>query len=188
MKLVTEASQKGVDSYSRDGFIRTTLLAKSSMPSFSSKSYFKIPKETEGKLTRYREISKIDHSKHLIEEYDEIYEEDLTNNEEAENRFVNEDLSQNLVDEEGGSASLNGDLGHNVYIKLPEGVNVKKGKVLRLKAEFVAAALASAELVSISRLAAELNKNEMTIGKLYLDNQGQLNRVIIMKIVNVLSI
>ncbi|GBN17175.1 hypothetical protein AVEN_242680-1 [Araneus ventricosus] len=48
--------------------------------------------------------------------------------------------------------------------------------------EFAAAVLAYAELVSISRLAAELDKNEMTLGKLYLDNQGQLNSEIIMKI------
>ncbi|GBL98681.1 hypothetical protein AVEN_19724-1 [Araneus ventricosus] len=49
VKLVTEASQKAVGSNYRDGFIRTTLLSRSSMPSFSSKSYFKVPKETEGK-------------------------------------------------------------------------------------------------------------------------------------------
>ncbi|GBL79008.1 hypothetical protein AVEN_48966-1 [Araneus ventricosus] len=49
IKLVTEASQKVVSSNSRDGFIRTTLLSRSSMPNFSSKSYFKVPKETEGK-------------------------------------------------------------------------------------------------------------------------------------------
>ncbi|GBM51386.1 hypothetical protein AVEN_168772-1 [Araneus ventricosus] len=49
VKLVTQASQKAVGSTSRDGFIRTTLLSRSSMPSFSSKCYFKIPKETEGK-------------------------------------------------------------------------------------------------------------------------------------------
>ncbi|GBM49211.1 hypothetical protein AVEN_158185-1 [Araneus ventricosus] len=49
IKLVTEVSQKDVGSNSRDGFIRTTLLSRSSMPSFSSKSYFKVPKETEGK-------------------------------------------------------------------------------------------------------------------------------------------
>ncbi|GBM46598.1 hypothetical protein AVEN_95596-1 [Araneus ventricosus] len=34
VKLVTKASQKVVDSYSRDGFMRTTLLSRSSMPSF----------------------------------------------------------------------------------------------------------------------------------------------------------
>ncbi|GBO27447.1 hypothetical protein AVEN_148315-1 [Araneus ventricosus] len=50
VKLVTVASQKeAVSSNSRDGFIRTTLLSRSSMPSFSSKSFFNIPKETEGK-------------------------------------------------------------------------------------------------------------------------------------------
>ncbi|GBL62395.1 hypothetical protein AVEN_101522-1 [Araneus ventricosus] len=49
VKLVTEASQKVVDSNSRDGFIRTTLLSISTMPGFSSKSYFKVLKETEGK-------------------------------------------------------------------------------------------------------------------------------------------
>ncbi|GBM60368.1 hypothetical protein AVEN_79960-1 [Araneus ventricosus] len=54
-------------------------------------------------------ISKNGHSKHLIEEYNEIYEEDLTNDEEAENRFVNEeeediDLSQNLIDEVSGAS------------------------------------------------------------------------------------
>ncbi|GBL74725.1 hypothetical protein AVEN_243599-1 [Araneus ventricosus] len=49
MKLVTDTSQKVVGSNSRDGFIRTTLLSRPSMPSFSSKSYFKVPKETEGK-------------------------------------------------------------------------------------------------------------------------------------------
>ncbi|GBL73363.1 hypothetical protein AVEN_159386-1 [Araneus ventricosus] len=49
VKLLTEASQKVVGSNSRDDFKRTTLLSRSSMPSFSSKSYFKLPKETEGK-------------------------------------------------------------------------------------------------------------------------------------------
>ncbi|GBN09653.1 hypothetical protein AVEN_6498-1 [Araneus ventricosus] len=49
VKLVTEVSQTAVGSNSIDGFIRTTLLSRSSMPSFSSKSYFKVPKETEGK-------------------------------------------------------------------------------------------------------------------------------------------
>ncbi|GBM46611.1 hypothetical protein AVEN_95606-1 [Araneus ventricosus] len=49
VKLVTEASQKVVGSNSRDGFIRTTLLLRSSMPSFSSKFYFKVPKENEDK-------------------------------------------------------------------------------------------------------------------------------------------
>ncbi|GBM88191.1 hypothetical protein AVEN_57948-1 [Araneus ventricosus] len=49
VKLVTEASQKVVGSNSRDGFIRTTLLSRSSMPSFTSKSSFKVPKETAGK-------------------------------------------------------------------------------------------------------------------------------------------
>ncbi|GBN89202.1 hypothetical protein AVEN_39737-1 [Araneus ventricosus] len=34
LKLVTEASQKVMGSNSRDGFIRTTLLSRSSMPSF----------------------------------------------------------------------------------------------------------------------------------------------------------
>lgn len=43
VKLVTEASQKVVGFSSRDGFIRTTLLSRSSMPSFSSKSKFKLP-------------------------------------------------------------------------------------------------------------------------------------------------
>ncbi|GBM50003.1 hypothetical protein AVEN_210110-1 [Araneus ventricosus] len=50
VKLVTEAPQKVVGSNSRDGFIRTTLLSRSSMPNFSSKSHFKVPKETEGKF------------------------------------------------------------------------------------------------------------------------------------------
>ncbi|GBM95908.1 hypothetical protein AVEN_119553-1 [Araneus ventricosus] len=49
VKMVTEASQKVVGSNCRGGFIRTTLLSGSPMPSFSSKSYFKVPKETEGK-------------------------------------------------------------------------------------------------------------------------------------------
>ncbi|GBO24129.1 hypothetical protein AVEN_45398-1 [Araneus ventricosus] len=49
VKLVTKASQKVICSNSRDGFIRTTLLSRSKMPSFSSKSYLKVPKETEGK-------------------------------------------------------------------------------------------------------------------------------------------
>ncbi|GBM55071.1 hypothetical protein AVEN_145133-1 [Araneus ventricosus] len=49
VKLVTEASQKVVGSNSRDGFMKTTLLSRPSMPKFSSKSYFKVPKETEGK-------------------------------------------------------------------------------------------------------------------------------------------
>ncbi|GBO02969.1 hypothetical protein AVEN_126276-1 [Araneus ventricosus] len=49
VKLVTEASQNVVGSNSRDGFIRTTFLSRSSMPSFSIKSYFKVPKETEGR-------------------------------------------------------------------------------------------------------------------------------------------
>ncbi|GBN39799.1 hypothetical protein AVEN_273552-1 [Araneus ventricosus] len=49
VKLVTQASQKGVGSNSRDDFIRTILFSRSPMPSFSSKSYFKVPKETEGK-------------------------------------------------------------------------------------------------------------------------------------------
>ncbi|GBL96396.1 hypothetical protein AVEN_43714-1 [Araneus ventricosus] len=49
VKLVTEASQKVVGSNSRDGFIRTALISRSSMLSFSSKSYFKVPKETEYK-------------------------------------------------------------------------------------------------------------------------------------------
>ncbi|GBM38078.1 hypothetical protein AVEN_40957-1 [Araneus ventricosus] len=49
VKLVTEASQKVVSSNSTDGFIRTTLLSRSSMKCFSRKSYFKVPKETEGK-------------------------------------------------------------------------------------------------------------------------------------------
>ncbi|GBM79045.1 hypothetical protein AVEN_264889-1 [Araneus ventricosus] len=49
-ELVTEASQKFVGSNSRDSFIRTTLLSRSSMPGFSSKSYFKVLKETKGKL------------------------------------------------------------------------------------------------------------------------------------------
>ncbi|GBN86999.1 hypothetical protein AVEN_195469-1 [Araneus ventricosus] len=46
--LVTEVSQKIVSSNSRDGFIKTTLLSRSSVTSFSRKSYFKVPKETEG--------------------------------------------------------------------------------------------------------------------------------------------
>ncbi|GBN34969.1 hypothetical protein AVEN_272099-1 [Araneus ventricosus] len=41
VKLVTKASQKFIGSNSRDGFNRTTLL--------SSKSNFKVPKETEGR-------------------------------------------------------------------------------------------------------------------------------------------
>lgn len=45
VKLVTEASQKVVGPNSRDGFIRSTLHSRSSMPSFSSKSKFKLPKE-----------------------------------------------------------------------------------------------------------------------------------------------
>ncbi|GBM41951.1 hypothetical protein AVEN_112111-1 [Araneus ventricosus] len=49
VKLVTEASQKAIPSNSRDGFIRTTVFSRSSMPSFSSKSYSKVTKETEGK-------------------------------------------------------------------------------------------------------------------------------------------
>ncbi|GBM24085.1 hypothetical protein AVEN_38283-1 [Araneus ventricosus] len=49
VNLVTEALQKTVGSNSRDGFIRTTFLSRSSMSSFSSKSYFKVPKETEDK-------------------------------------------------------------------------------------------------------------------------------------------
>lgn len=49
VKLVTEASQKVVGSDARDGFIRSTLLSRSSMPSFSSKCYFKLPKETKDK-------------------------------------------------------------------------------------------------------------------------------------------
>ncbi|GBN02027.1 hypothetical protein AVEN_152727-1 [Araneus ventricosus] len=49
VKLATEASHKVVDSNSRNGFIRTTLLSRISMPSVSSKSYFDAPKETEGK-------------------------------------------------------------------------------------------------------------------------------------------
>ncbi|GBL82325.1 hypothetical protein AVEN_252488-1 [Araneus ventricosus] len=44
VKQVTEASQKVVGSNSRHGFIRTTFILR-----FSSKSYFKVPKETEGK-------------------------------------------------------------------------------------------------------------------------------------------
>ncbi|GBN79721.1 hypothetical protein AVEN_23248-1 [Araneus ventricosus] len=47
--FVTEASQKVVGSNSRDGFIRTTLLSICSIPGFSSKSYFNVLKETEGK-------------------------------------------------------------------------------------------------------------------------------------------
>ncbi|GBM74723.1 hypothetical protein AVEN_274856-1 [Araneus ventricosus] len=48
VKLVTRASQKAFGSNSRDGFIRTKLLSRSSVPRFSSKSYFKVPKEIEG--------------------------------------------------------------------------------------------------------------------------------------------
>ncbi|GBO01256.1 hypothetical protein AVEN_207573-1 [Araneus ventricosus] len=48
VKLVNEASEKIVSSNSRDGFMKTTLLSRSSMPSFSRKSYFKVPRETEG--------------------------------------------------------------------------------------------------------------------------------------------
>lgn len=43
VKLVTEASQKVVGSSNRDGFIRTTLLSRATMPSFSSKSSFILP-------------------------------------------------------------------------------------------------------------------------------------------------
>ncbi|GBM38235.1 hypothetical protein AVEN_199189-1 [Araneus ventricosus] len=43
VKLVTEASQKAVGSNSRDAFVRTTLLSRSSMSSFSNKFYFKVP-------------------------------------------------------------------------------------------------------------------------------------------------
>ncbi|GBN23534.1 hypothetical protein AVEN_102269-1 [Araneus ventricosus] len=49
VKLVTEASQKFAGSNSRDCFIRTTLLSRSSIPSFSNKPYFNVPKETESK-------------------------------------------------------------------------------------------------------------------------------------------
>ncbi|GBM14015.1 hypothetical protein AVEN_166199-1 [Araneus ventricosus] len=49
VKLVTQASQKAFGSNSRDGFIITTLLSISSMPSFSSKSYFKVPKKLASK-------------------------------------------------------------------------------------------------------------------------------------------
>ncbi|XP_050502649.1 uncharacterized protein LOC126881949 [Diabrotica virgifera virgifera] len=43
VKLVTEASSKLVGAKNRDGFIRTTLLSRASMPSFSSKQDFKVP-------------------------------------------------------------------------------------------------------------------------------------------------
>ena len=43
VKLVTEASSKLVGEKNRDGFIRTTLLSRASMPSFSSKRDFKVP-------------------------------------------------------------------------------------------------------------------------------------------------
>ncbi|GBM10212.1 hypothetical protein AVEN_177481-1 [Araneus ventricosus] len=54
MGTMCEASNRGITKsrrfqFQRDGFIRTTLLSRSSMPSFSSKYYFKVPKETEGK-------------------------------------------------------------------------------------------------------------------------------------------
>lgn len=42
VKLVTEASSKVVGAKNRDGFIRTTLLSRASMPSFSSKQDFKV--------------------------------------------------------------------------------------------------------------------------------------------------
>ncbi|XP_050514600.1 uncharacterized protein LOC126889917 [Diabrotica virgifera virgifera] len=43
VKLVTEASSKLVGAKNRDGFIRTTLLSRASMLSFSSKQDFKVP-------------------------------------------------------------------------------------------------------------------------------------------------
>jgi hypothetical protein len=43
VKLVTEASSKLVGVKNRDGFIRTTLLSRASMPSFSSKCSFNVP-------------------------------------------------------------------------------------------------------------------------------------------------
>lgn len=46
VKLVTEASGKVCGAESRDGFIRTTLLSRSSMPNFTSKSVFKVPSAT----------------------------------------------------------------------------------------------------------------------------------------------
>lgn len=46
VKLVTDASRKVCGAESRDGFIRTTLLSRSSMPNFTSKSDFKVPSAT----------------------------------------------------------------------------------------------------------------------------------------------
>lgn len=43
VKLVTEASGKVCGAESRDGFIRTTLLSRSTMPNFAHKSDFKVP-------------------------------------------------------------------------------------------------------------------------------------------------
>ena len=43
VKLVTEASQKVCGPGSRDGYIRSTLLSRSVMPSFSKKSDFLTP-------------------------------------------------------------------------------------------------------------------------------------------------
>lgn len=46
VKLVTEASGKVCGTESRDGFIRTTLLSRSTMPNFAHKSDFKVPSAT----------------------------------------------------------------------------------------------------------------------------------------------
>lgn len=46
VKLVTEASGKVCGAESRDGFIKSTLLSRSSMPNFTSKSVFKVPSAT----------------------------------------------------------------------------------------------------------------------------------------------
>lgn len=46
VKLVTEASRKVCGAESRDGFVRTTLLSRSTMPNFAHKSDFKVPSAT----------------------------------------------------------------------------------------------------------------------------------------------
>ncbi|GBM96232.1 hypothetical protein AVEN_250843-1 [Araneus ventricosus] len=43
VKLVTEASEKVCEAESRDGFIRTTLLSRPTMPNFCHKSDFRAP-------------------------------------------------------------------------------------------------------------------------------------------------
>ncbi|GBN80701.1 hypothetical protein AVEN_152068-1 [Araneus ventricosus] len=60
VKLVTEASQKIVGTNSRDGFIRTTLLSRFSMPSFSSKSY------SNTKISKYQKKLKASKGLYLI--------------------------------------------------------------------------------------------------------------------------